>query len=530
MWRGSGEKSGVRLIILHHHFRPGGVRRVIELAAPWLVRGVQPAITEVVLAGGESPEEAWWTRFCATLAPVPARRFEEPAFGYLAEQRRNARAVAGRCRRALRRLLEDAAGDPVVVWAHNLGLGRNLTLVRELGRACAARGVPLLAHHHDWWFDNRWARWPEMKRAGFRTMPAVAATLFGPARTQHLVINRSDGALLRSALGRRVTWLPNPAEPAPAISGARREAARRWLHEQLDRAAPVWLVPCRLLRRKNLAEALLLTRWLRPEAWVVTTGAASSAEELPYAERLEAAAQRHGWPLRLAVLAGEEHAKPSIPELQAASEVLLLTSLGEGFGLPYLEAAGAARPLIARRLPNIAPDLARFGFRFPHLYDEVRVAPEWFDWRRERDRQAQLFRAWKRSVAAPYRRFAEPPPLLQAEHPGPVAFNRLTLTAQLEVLRAPPETLWPEAVRLNPWLRLWRDRAAGGALAVTPWPAEADRWLGAAAFAARFTRAWRQARRHPAVPIRETVRALETGARARLRAGGQYPLLWSPRT
>jgi hypothetical protein len=30
----------------------------------------------------------------------------------------------------------------------------------------------------------------------------------------------------------------------------------------------------------------------------------------------------------------------------------------------YLEAAATQRPLIARRLPNIAPDLDRFGFRF----------------------------------------------------------------------------------------------------------------------------------------------------------------------
>ncbi|MCL6622944.1 MAG: hypothetical protein K6T55_12720, partial [Syntrophobacterales bacterium] len=63
----------------------------------------------------------------------------------------------------------------------------------------------------------------------------------------------------------------------------------------------------------NLAEALLLTRWLRPGAWLVTTGGASSAEEQPYAERLAAAARAHGWPLRLGVLAGDESAKPWLP-------------------------------------------------------------------------------------------------------------------------------------------------------------------------------------------------------------------------
>ena len=104
----------------------------------------------------------------------------------------------------------------------------------------------------------------------------------------------------------------------------------------------MWLLPCRLLRRKNIAEALLLTRWLRPEAWLVTTGGVSSAEEQAYADGLAAAAQTHGWRLRLGILHGDESQKPSVPELLAASEAVLLTSLQEGFGLPYLEAAAAS--------------------------------------------------------------------------------------------------------------------------------------------------------------------------------------------
>jgi hypothetical protein len=63
-----------------------------------------------------------------------------------------------------------------------------------------------------------------------------------------------------------------------------------------------------------------------------------------------------------------------VPELLAASEAVLLTSIQEGFGLPYVEAAAAGRPLIARHLPNIAPDLHKFGFRLPQAYDEILVA------------------------------------------------------------------------------------------------------------------------------------------------------------
>jgi hypothetical protein len=190
-----------------------------------------------------------------------------------------------------------------------------------------------------------------------------------------------------------------------------------------------------MLRRKNIAEALLLTRWLRSEAWLVTTGGVSSAEEQAYADALVAAAQTHGWRLRLGILYGDETRKPSVWELQAASEVVLLTSLQEGFGLPYLEAAALRRPLVARELPNIAPDLAKFGFRFPQSYREVRVDPALFDWRRERERQARFFAEWKNSMPRAAASLTGKPAVLAAgEQPCPVPFSRLTFAAQLEVL------------------------------------------------------------------------------------------------
>jgi hypothetical protein len=64
-------------------------------------------------------------------------------------------------------------------------------------------------------------------------------------------------------------------------------ATRRWLKKFPGLpGAPLWVVPCRVLRRKNIGEALLITRWLRPEAHLVVTGSASSSDEVPYSQRL----------------------------------------------------------------------------------------------------------------------------------------------------------------------------------------------------------------------------------------------------
>jgi hypothetical protein len=342
----------LKLIIVHFHLRPGGVRTVIELATPFLLREM-PSIERVILATGEARDADWNAEFRRRLAPTPIELMVEPTFRYISEQT-STPTLAGRIRRALERLL--ASAEPALVWAHNLSVGRNLILARELVRVCDMHERTIVMHHHDWWFDNRWRRWPEMRRLGIRTLREAARIVFPTKPCIRIAtINRADASVLQRHFGKRAAWLPNLAERAPAPSAARVRAARAWLREVIGDHAPVWLLPSRLLRRKNIAEALLLTRWLRPEAALVVTGGVSSADENSYAQRLADATRRHHWRLHFGVLSSDDRRQPSVRELLAASECVLITSVQEGFGLPFVEAADSARPLIARHLPNVMP-------------------------------------------------------------------------------------------------------------------------------------------------------------------------------
>ena len=313
----------MQLVIVHYHLRPGGIRRIIELATPHLVREAPRPITRVVLATGQCADRSWHEHFAQQLPGLPVEVFVAPSFNYLSEQRGSSERINARLRRALQKLFADSDSTNTLVWAHNLGVGRNLILSRELANACAQRDIQLLAHHHDWWFDNRWVRWPEMRRFGFRTLTASAKAVFPQhGISLHGAINHADASVLSRHFGKRSLWLPNLTEPAPPPPVARVRAAQRWLRNKLSHdGAPVWLLPCRTLRRKNIAEALLVKRWLRPEAWLVVTGAASSADEVPYFHALERAAHQHHWRLGLGVLAGDESRKPSVPELDRKSVV-----------------------------------------------------------------------------------------------------------------------------------------------------------------------------------------------------------------
>lgn len=516
--------------MVHYHLRPGGIRRVIELAVPHLVRQSPQPITQITFAIGEAADRNWSDPFIRQLPGIRVKFFVERAFSYLSEQRVAPARITAQIRGALGKLFADADSADCLVWAHNLGVGRNLILARELAAACAKRDLPLVSHHHDWWFDNRWSRWPEMRNAGFRTLAAAAEAVFPTSgRVVHAAINQADAAVLQRHFGKRSVWLPNLTELSPPAPKPRVRAARNWLRQKLGgNGAPVWLFPCRTLRRKNIAEALLLTRWLRPEAWLVVTARASSAGEQPYFQALERAAQKQRWPLHLGILAGNESGKPSVGELLAASEAVLLTSVQEGFGLPYLEAAAAARPLIARRLSNIAPDLDQFGFRFPQSYGEILIAPDLFDWSAERARQNKWLQLWRAALPAIARRFVSPPPWLSVEDKSPVPFSRLTLTAQLQVLASPVTDSWAACAPLNPLLQTWRQRAAAGALRVSPWPRTARRWLGGTAYAERFFGALAAGEKSRRIISPADVQAdfIET----KLAAHNLYPLLWNTQT
>lgn len=473
--------AGLKLIVVHYHLRAGGVRRVLELALPPLVKRLQ--ITALVLLTGEAPERLWLDKLCAALGPIPVKMKIQPLLGYVSEQKRA--GLRPKIRTELEKLLAGEVPGSTLVWAHNLALGRNLALSAELAGACGRRGIRLLAHQHDWWFDNRWQRWPEMRHHGFPNLASVGRALFpGCATLVHLAVNQEDFRSLRRHGMGAVEWLPNPMAPAPLPGKARCRKVRGWLSERIGGEAPVWLMACRLLRRKNVAEALLLTRWLRPEAILVTTGPVSSSQEKSYAQTLAAAARRQRWPLRLGILDGP--GAPGVGELTAASEVVLSTSLQEGFGLPPLEAVAAGRPLIVRQLPNIQHDLAKFGFRFAQSYQEILIDPALFDLRAERRRQRQLFGKWRAQLPRVLRCGTRKPPLLEPNQPVP--FSQLTLSAQLEVLAHSPEVSWKGCSPLNPFLKHWKKRAAAGALEPDRWPAKASCELSPEAYAERFAR------------------------------------------
>ena len=428
----------MQLAVLHYHFRPGGVRRVIELALPALAAAA--GVSRVIMAGGEAPESVWREQMEAALHPCAVEWLIEPALSYWSEQTQPAAAVRGAIREALGPIMPRGG----VLWAHNLSIGRNMILTQEV--SAAARNGEVWLHHHDWWWDGRWERWPEMSGQGIDSLEdAMAATLPDSAGVRHFCVNAADSQRLKEWTGREFHFLPNAVMPDP-VTADETEAAREFLCRTTGRES-WWIYPCRGLRRKNIAEALLAQRLLAPEAVTVTTGGVSSASERGYFSALASAAKRHGWPLHAGVCAGG--ASPPVSHLLSAADAVTVTSLREGFGLPYYEAAG--RPLAARIPSELEETFRATGFVFQNGWRELRVPHGAFDAGAEAARtetgRRQLLKLLPRALqglAEQWRPHGQDAP----------DFGTLSLTAQLEVLSQPVTALRDACFALNPCLRI----------------------------------------------------------------------------
>lgn len=384
---------------------------------------------------------------------VEAVFVSEPCCDYLGGQRKKPDQIAAAIRRALAQAVSGCESESTLVWLHNPALARNPILAREVAEFCKRTGSALAVHHHDFWCAGRWSRWEDIARAGIRGLGSAADVLFGvDAGAVQICINGRD----RSRLGRQAFPLPNPLPEKCSAGSARKNS---------NGAGPLWIAPTRFLRRKNLAEAILLARWLRPGALLATTSGACSPDEEPYAKRLREAARAGRWNVRFGIL--EKSGEGGVAKLLRSAEAVVLSSVQEGFGMAFVEAASAGVPLVGRAIPAVLPGLRRMGFRFPHLYRGVLVDPRLFDLGGENRRRKLLFEKVRKDLPAVLRGRFE-----KFEFPRGVAvdFARLTHAGQMEVLECDPRKAWEMCRPLNPALRRIERAAACGGLEPGPWP------------------------------------------------------------
>jgi hypothetical protein len=297
--------------------------------------------------------------------------------------------------------LQQGRGDSLF-WAHNPTLGKNGLVTAALMKAAQqalASGMAhqFLYHIHDfaecgrlWNLRHLRTSWGDGGLDDF--YPPFENVSYG-------VLNQADSRRLTQAgiPGERVFVLPN-AVPFPRtekrkskdIIGKDLQIYARDRDYRFEYGRPWWTLPIRLIRRKNVVEALFLAAMAEDSPQLLITLDANSEPERPYAEAVKELFRKE----KHAAVVGFGHelvgSAFSFDDLLLASDVVVSTSLLEGFGFTFLEGANRGRPLVGRNLAEVTSDFVDAGFPSTALYDEFLV-PIDGQTRKEMIRKGQRF-------------------------------------------------------------------------------------------------------------------------------------------
>ncbi|TWU33410.1 glycosyltransferase family protein [Novipirellula artificiosorum] len=368
----------MNIVILHCHMQRGGVTQVIENHVQAIVQ--LGGAHRVFLVSG--PRVSGISKKTADrITPILLKDFD-----YDSAESANQPAEL-RAESMATELVDQfaAAGidrDETVLHWHNHGLGKNTAAPGAI-RRLAKLGWRLLLQIHDYAEDNRPENYLHLIRSiGATTQSDIDDYLYPSTDSIHYAtLSHADRSVI-TGLGiddARVHCLPNCvhfAEGVPDSATSRQKVAAAF---GLADSAQWWLYPVRGIRRKNVGEFLLLSRFLPGDDIAGITLCPETPIEKRSYERWRSVGQALA---PRAVFDCGHHREVSFMENLAASSGVLSTSVAEGFGMAMLEPWLADRGVVARDLPTVTRDFVASGVQLPGQYASIPI-PADEQWLRE---------------------------------------------------------------------------------------------------------------------------------------------------
>jgi glycosyltransferase involved in cell wall biosynthesis len=220
----------------------------------------------------------------------------------------------------------------------------------------------------------------------------------------YIAINRYDRMrLLEHGIEEEnIHYIPNPVDQAIVPPDDRRKELREKIidREGLDPETRFLLYPVRCIRRKNVEEAIFLTAFfnrlvngnlerencrLEEHYHLLVSIKPESGDDGEYANQLDRFVRENELPVTIGLedlVALEREPDPaddakirsySVGDLYRASDLVITTSVLEGFGFAYIEPWLLDRAVIGRSIPYITPDFQAAGMKLGHLYNALIV-------------------------------------------------------------------------------------------------------------------------------------------------------------
>jgi glycosyltransferase involved in cell wall biosynthesis len=239
----------------------------------------------------------------------------------------------------------------------------NLPLGLALTEFIAETGIPVIAHHHDFYWERQ--------RFLNNSVADILSTAFPPVlpSIRHVVINSIQAHALASRIGISAMLIPNVMDfdsPPPAPDGYAVNA-----RSDLGLTAGQFLIlqPTRIIQRKGIEHAIELVRRLDLPAKLVISHAAGD-EGTDYEKRVREFAEL----LDVVVNFESDIVAPrrgttadgrrvySLSDIYPLADLVTYPSSVEGFGNAFLEAIYYKRPLVVNNYSIFEADIKPKGF------------------------------------------------------------------------------------------------------------------------------------------------------------------------
>jgi hypothetical protein len=201
---------------------------------------------------------------------------------------------------------------------------------------------------------------------------------------------------------KNVHYIPNSVDDSFVPPDDRSDELRNEIIEKnnLDKSVTFLLYPVRCIRRKNIEEAIFLTKLLnslsegkssrknahlKGNFHLLVGLKALENDDIRYCDQITNFIKTKELPVTIGfndLVSLDRHCDPNRPDkikkycigdLYRVADLIVTTSILEGFGFSYIEPWVVDRAVIGRSIPFITPDFQATGMKLGHLYSALLV-------------------------------------------------------------------------------------------------------------------------------------------------------------
>ncbi len=240
----------------------------------------------------------------------------------------------------------------------------NLPLGLALTEFIAETGYPVIAHHHDFYWERQ--------RFLNNSVQDYLSAAFPPdlPSVRHVVINSVQARTLAARIGVTAMLIPNVMDfdsPPPALDNYAMNARNDL---GLEQGQYLILQPTRIIQRKGIEHAIELTRRLEMPVKLVISHAAGD-EGTDYEKRVREFADLLNVRINFEsdIVAPSHGQTPdgrkiySLADIYPLADLVTYPSSIEGFGNAFLEAVFYKRPLVVNNYSIFETDIKPKGFQ-----------------------------------------------------------------------------------------------------------------------------------------------------------------------